>query len=157
MTSDTPKGKPDWHHNHNGEELFVEPQPDHLIASEAGSVATDLGVVGEATHAAKRALFGRPISNAEEGEQRLSRKLALPIFSSDAISSSAYASEEILLVLVGAGASFLIYGPFVALGIGLLLGIIAISYRQVCFGFPNGGGAYAVAKSTLGTWITDCP
>ena len=152
MTSDMPKGKPDWHHNHNGEELFVEPQPDHLIASEAGSVATDLGVVGEAAHAAKRALFGRPISNAEEGEQRLSRKLALPIFSSDAISSSAYASEEILLVLVGAGASFLIYGPLVALGIGLLLGIIAISYRQVCFGFPNGGGAYAVAKSTLGTW-----
>jgi hypothetical protein len=130
MTSDQQKGKPDWHHNHNGEELFVEPQPDHLVASEAGSVASDLGVVGEATHAAKRALFGRPISNAEEGEQRLSRKLALPIFSSDAISSSAYASEEILLVLVGAGASFLMYGPLVALGIGLLLGIIAISYRQ---------------------------
>jgi amino acid transporter len=152
MTSDQQKGKPDWHHNHNGEELFVEPQPDHLVASEAGSTASDLGVVGEATHAAKRALLGRPLSNAEEGEQRLSRKLALPIFSSDAISSSAYASEEILLVLAGAGASFLIYGPIVALGIGLLLGLIAISYRQVCFGFPNGGGAYAVAKSTFGTW-----
>ena len=152
MSPEKPKTKPDWNHNDTGEELFVEPSPDHLIASEAGSVASDLGVVGEATHAAKRALLGRPISNAEEGEQRLSRKLALPIFSSDAISSSAYASEEILLVLVGAGASFLMYGPLVALGIGVLLGIVAISYRQVCFGFPNGGGAYAVAKSTLGTW-----
>jgi len=152
MSPEKPKTKPDWSHNNTGEELFVEPSPDHLIASEAGSTASDLGVVGEATHAAKRALFGRPISNAEEGEQRLSRKLALPIFSSDAISSSAYASEEILLVLVGAGASFLMYGPLVALGIGVLLGIVAISYRQVCFGFPNGGGAYAVAKSTLGRW-----
>jgi len=152
MSTEKQKAKPDWNHNHTGEELFVEPQPDHLIASAAGSTASDLGVVGEATHAAKRALLGRPLSNAEEGEQRLSRKLALPIFSSDAISSSAYASEEILLVLVGAGASFLMYGPLVALGIGVLLGIIAISYRQVCFGFPNGGGAYAVAKSTLGTW-----
>ena len=152
MSTEKQKTKPDWNHNHTGEELFVEPSPDHLIASEAGSTASDLGVMGEATHAAKRALLGRPISNAEEGEQRLSRKLALPIFSSDAISSSAYASEEILLVLVGAGASFLMYGPLVALGIGVLLGIVAISYRQVCFGFPNGGGAYAVAKSTLGTW-----
>jgi len=139
---------PNWHSD-NGEELFVVQDPDHLIASEAGSAPVD--TVVRATSAAKRILFGRTLTNAEEGEQRLPKKLALPIFSSDAISSSAYASEEILLALIGAGTGVLMYGPLVALAIGLLLGLIAISYRQVCYGFPNGGGAYAVASSTLGT------
>ena len=91
------KVKPDWHHNDSGEELFDEPSPDHLVASAAGSAPVhDLG---RATTAAKRFILGQPISNAEEGEERLSKALALPIFSSDAISSSAYASEEILIVL----------------------------------------------------------
>jgi amino acid transporter len=149
MTSDDQKTKPDWNHNETGEELFVEPSPDHLVASAAGSAPVhDLG---KATTAAKRFIFGRPISNAEEGEERLSKTLALPIFSSDAISSSAYASEEILIVLASAGASYLAFGPVIALAVGLLLAIVALSYRQVCFGFPQGGGAYAVAKSTLGT------
>ena len=130
------------------DDFFVEQVPDHLVASEAGS--EPVNSVGRATLAAKGILFGRRLSNAEEAEQRLSKKLALPIFSSDAISSSAYASEEILLSLTGAGAAYLMYGPLVALGIGLLLGLIAISYRQVCYGFPQGGGAYAVASSTLG-------
>jgi amino acid transporter len=142
------KRGPDWH-NDDGEELFVHQDPDHLVASEAGSAP--LHTFDRASSAAKRVLFGRNLSSAEEGEQRLSKRLALPIFSSDAISSSAYASEEILLALVGAGAAVLMYGPVVALAIGLLLGLIAISYRQVCYGFPNGGGAYAVASSTLGT------
>ena len=149
MTSDDQKTKPDWNHNDTGEELFVEPSPDHLVASAAGSAPVhDLG---KATTAAKRFILGRPISNAEEGEERLSKTLALPIFSSDALSSSAYASEEILIVLASAGATYLAFGPVVALAVGLLLAVVALSYRQVCFGFPKGGGAYAVAKSTLGT------
>ena len=130
------------------EDFFVEQVPDHLVASEAGS--EPVNSVGRAALAAKSLLFGRRLSNAEEAEQRLSKRLALPIFSSDAISSSAYASEEILLSLAGAGAAYLVYGPVVALGIGLLLGLIAVSYRQVCYGFPQGGGAYAVASATLG-------
>ncbi len=149
MTSDQQKGKPDWHDNDSGEELFVEPSPDHLVASAAGSAP--IHDLGKATTAARRFILGRPISNAEEGEERLSKTLALPIFSSDAISSSAYASEEILIVLASAGASYLAFGPVIALAVGLLLAIVALSYRQVCFGFPKGGGAYAVAKSTLGT------
>ena len=149
MTSDQQKGKPDWHDNDSGEELFVEPSPDHLVASAAGSAP--IHDLEKATTAAKRFILGRPISNAEEGEERLSKTLALPIFSSDAISSSAYASEEILIVLASAGASYLAFGPVIALAVGLLLAIVALSYRQVCFGFPKGGGAYAVAKSTLGT------
>jgi len=131
------------------DDFFIEETPDHLIASEAGS--EPVSPVGRVALTAKTILFGRRLTNAEEADQRLSKKIALPIFSSDAISSSAYASEEILLSLVGAGAAFLIYGPVAALGVGLLLGLIAISYRQVCYGFPNGGGAYAVARSTLGT------
>ena len=148
MAQSTQPHGPNWHGD-DGEELFVVQDQDHLIASEAGSAPVDSVV--RATSAAKRFLFGRTLTNAEEGEQRLPKKLALPIFSSDAISSSAYASEEILLALMGAGAGVLVYGPLVALAIGLLLGLIAISYRQVCYGFPNGGGAYAVASSTLGT------
>ena len=150
MTSDDQKAKPDWNDNDTGEELFVEPSPDHLVASAAGSAPVhDLE---KATTAAKRFIFWRPISNAEEGEERLSKTLALPIFSSDALSSSAYASEEILIVLASAGATYLAFGPVVALAVGLLLAVVALSYRQVCFGFPKGGcGAYAVAKSTLGT------
>ncbi|MEY4388480.1 MAG: putative amino acid permease YdaO [Chloroflexota bacterium] len=148
MATDEQRRGPDWHDD-AGEELFVAQDPDHLVALEAGSAP--VGTLDRASHTAKRVLFGRTLSSAEEGEQRLSKRLALPIFSSDAISSSAYASEEILLALVGAGAGVLLYGPLVALAIGLLLGLIAISYRQVCYGFPDGGGAYAVASSTIGT------
>jgi len=134
---------------HDAEEWFTEEAPDHLVASEAGS--EPVNEFGRATLAAKTAIFGRRLSNAEEGEERLPKRFALPIFSSDAISSSAYASEEILIVLASAGASYLAFGPVIALAVGLLLGVVAISYRQVCFGFPKGGGAYAVASSTLGT------
>ena len=133
----------------DAEEWFIEGAPDHLVASEAGS--EPVNDLGRAALAAKTAIFGRRLSNAEEGEERLPKKYALPIFSSDAISSSAYASEEILIVLASSGASYLAFGPVVALAVGLLLGVVAISYRQVCFGFPKGGGAYAVASSTLGT------
>ena len=94
-------------------------------------------------------LFGRPLSTYEEIGERLSKKKALAIFSSDAISSSAYATEEILRVLVLAGAAALFASIGVSVAIALLLAVVAISYRQVCLAFPNGGGAYAVAKSEL--------
>src|SRR5512146_2746935 len=94
--------------------------------------------------------FGRPLSNEEEIGERLSKKKALAIFSSDAISSSAYATEEILRVLVLAGASALLLSVEVAIAIALLLAVVALSYRQVCRAYPNGGGAYAVAKENIG-------
>ncbi len=90
------------------------------------------------------------MASAEEGEERLSKRLALPIFSSDAISSSAYATEEILRVLVVAGAGAFLLSLEVAIAIAILLAIVAISYRQVCRAYPNGGGAYAVARHELG-------
>jgi amino acid transporter len=94
-------------------------------------------------------LIGRPLASAEEVGERLSKRLALPIFSSDAISSSAYATEEILRVLVLAGAGALLVSVPVAIAISILLAVVAISYRQVCNAFPGGGGAYAVARQEL--------
>jgi amino acid transporter len=93
--------------------------------------------------------FGRPLSNEEEIEERLSKKKALAIFSSDAISSSAYATEEILRVLLLAGAGALLVSIDVAIAISILLAVVSVSYRQVCRAYPNGGGAYVVARTNL--------
>jgi amino acid transporter len=82
-------------------------------------------------------------------EERLSKKKALAIFSSDAISSSAYATEEILRVLVIAGAGALLVSIQVSIAIALLLAVVSVSYRQVCRAYPNGGGAYVVARTNL--------
>ena len=97
----------------------------------------------------KEWLIGRPLASDEDIDERLSKRLALPIFSSDAISSSAYATEEILRVLVLAGAAALFLSIPVAIAIAVLLAVVAISYRQVCYAFPGGGGAYAVARQEL--------
>jgi amino acid transporter len=100
----------------------------------------------------RRVLFGRPLATAEEIGERLSKKKALAIFSSDAISSSAYATEEILraLLLAGVGLAALHLALPVAISIALLLGVVAISYRQVVVAYPNGGGSYSVSKANLG-------
>jgi amino acid transporter len=98
---------------------------------------------------AKSWLIGRPLASDEEIGERLSKRLALPIFSSDAISSSAYATEEILRVLVVGGALAFVFSIEVAAAIAFLLAVVAISYRQLCRAFPNGGGAYAVARQEL--------
>jgi amino acid transporter len=94
-------------------------------------------------------LFGRPLSIHEEITERLSKAKALAIFSSDAISSSAYATEEILRVLVLAGASALILSLPIAIAIAFLLTVVSISYRQEIYAYPSGGGDYAVARARL--------
>ena len=121
--------------------------PNQLVAKPAASAART--PFGRRLSRAKAWLVGRPLANEEEAEERLSKRLALPIFSSDAISSSAYATEEILRVLVIGGAAAFLLSVEVAVGIAILLAVVAISYRQVCRAFPNGGGAYAVARSEL--------
>ncbi len=93
--------------------------------------------------------LGRPLASEEEIGERLSKKKALAIFSSDAISSSAYATEEILRVLLLAGAAALLVSIEISIAIAIMLGMVALSYRQVCRAFPGGGGAYAVARSEL--------
>lgn len=103
----------------------------------------------------KRWLVGSPIKTAMAQHERLTKKTALAVFSSDALSSTAYATEEILLVLAVAayatqGKSFSYVIP-VTIGIAVLLVIVAISYRQTIHAYPSGGGAYIVAKENLGT------
>jgi len=86
----------------------------------------------------------------EEIGERLPKKKALAIFSSDAISSSAYATEEILRVLVLASAGAILVSIEIAVAIAVLLAVVALSYRQICRAYPNGGGAYTVAKENIG-------
>ena len=98
--------------------------PGQLVAREAASRPRSRS--GRAFARFRGALFGRPLSNYEEIDERLSKKKALAIFSSDAISSSAYATEEILRVLVLAGASALLLSLPVAIAIALLLAVVAV-------------------------------
>jgi amino acid transporter len=101
-------------------------------------------------HRLKHLLFGRPLSSERLEHERLDKKTALAVLSSDAISSVAYATEQILLVLAVLGASALGYVvPISAVIVGLLL-LVAISYRQTIFAYPGGGGSYTVARDNLG-------
>jgi amino acid transporter len=105
--------------------------------------------------ALKRFLVGNPLKTEQAIHERLSKKVALAVFSSDALSSTAYATEEILLVLAAAVAfgqtdAFRYVVP-ISLGIATLLVIVAISYRQTIHAYPSGGGAYIVARENLGT------
>jgi amino acid transporter len=103
----------------------------------------------------KRLLVGNPLKTEQAIHERLSKKTALAVFSSDALSSTAYATEEILLVLAAAvafgQATAFHYVVPISLGIAALLVIVTISYRQTIHAYPSGGGAYIVAKENLGT------
>jgi amino acid transporter len=98
----------------------------------------------------KRLLVGQPLRSEHLGQTLLPKKLALPVFCSDPLSSNAYATEEILLVLGLGGAALLHLTPWVAAGVVLLLVIVVLSYRQTCHAYPGGGGAYAVSRANLG-------
>ncbi len=100
----------------------------------------------------KRWLVGNPLKTAQAAHQRLSKRLALAVFSSDALSSVAYATEEILLVLVPASLAFAHFSIPISVMIILLLAILTLSYSQIIFEYPGGGGAYTVSKSNLGEW-----
>ena len=100
----------------------------------------------------RRILFGDPLPTAAEVEQRLTKIKALAVFSSDALSSVAYATEEILWVLVLAGTGYLHLSIPIALAIATLAIIVASSYYQTVHGYPSGGGAYVVAEENLGKW-----
>ena len=119
----------------------------HLVAKEAASVPRSRA--GRALARGRAVLFGRPLSIHEEIEERLPKKKALAIFSSDPISSSAYATEEILRVLVLAGTGALLLSLPIAAAIALLLAVVSTSYRQIGYAYPSGGGAYAVARANL--------
>ncbi len=98
----------------------------------------------------KRWLVGDPLKTAQARHERLSKTIALAIFSSNAISSVAYGTEEILLVLMLAGAAAVSWSIPVSLAILFLILVLTISYRQIIYEYPEGGGAYVVARSNLG-------
>jgi amino acid transporter len=98
----------------------------------------------------KRLLVGSPLRTAELHQQRLAKKAALAVFASDALSSTAYATEEVLLSLVLGGSAVLYLSLPVAACIIVLLAIVATSYSQTIHAYPSGGGAYIVAKENLG-------
>ena len=101
----------------------------------------------------KKFLIGNPISSAEEQHQRLRKAIALPVFASDAISSTAYATDEILVVLlIGAGIGKAAFGPLIpiAIVVCVLLVIVVLSYSQTIHAYPSGGGAYIVSRENLG-------
>lgn len=98
-----------------------------------------------------RTLVGNPLETARLGHERLTKIKGLAVFSSDALSSVAYASEEIVLVLVAAGAAGLAYTVPIAIAIVTVLAIVITSYYQTIHAYPSGGGAYIVAHDNLGT------
>ncbi|MBI3933542.1 MAG: APC family permease [Acidobacteria bacterium] len=100
----------------------------------------------------KQLFVGRPLDTAEVSEQKLSKKAALAVFSSDGLSSTAYATEEILLALAAAGAASFALSIPAAVMIVVLLLLVVTSYSQTLEAYPTGGGAYTVAKENLGVY-----
>jgi amino acid transporter len=97
-----------------------------------------------------RLLVGRPMRSDRLEETLLPKRLALPVFCSDPLSSVAYATEQIILVLGLGGLTLLYLTPWVGLAVVALLSIVVLSYRQTCLAYPNGGGAYTVSRDNLG-------
>ncbi|MFH5183945.1 APC family permease [Paenibacillus sp. TAB 01] len=102
--------------------------------------------------ALKRFLIGRPLKSTELGEQKLTKKKALAILSSDALSSVAYGPEQILLVLITVSTAAFWYSIPIGIGVLILLLALILSYRQIIFAYPHGGGAYVVSKQNLGVY-----
>ncbi|HVX31221.1 MAG TPA: APC family permease [Nitrolancea sp.] len=128
-------------------DLPVGPKSQEYLIAPPSEATTPLGRAYQKFH---RFLIGNPIESAQAVHERLSKSKALAVFSSDALSSTAYATEEILLILVVAGAAA--YTTLIPIGIAIaaLLGIVVFSYRQTINAYPNGGGSYIVTKDNLG-------
>ncbi|NQE71825.1 putative amino acid permease YdaO [Nocardia gamkensis] len=109
-----------------------------------------LAPVSKLTTAAKRVLLGRPFRSDSLGHTLLPKRIALPVFASDAMSSVAYAPEEIFLVLSAAGVSAYLYAPWVGLAVAFVMAVVVASYRQNVHAYPSGGGDYEVATTNLG-------
>lgn len=129
--------------------FFKRVGPGHFVATE--EAAASRTVLDRVYRRLKAVLIGRPIESAHEIHQRLTKVKALAVFSSDAISSVAYATGEILIVLALAGSQALNLSIEISLAIALLLGIVAYSYRQTVLAYPNGGGSYIVSRENIGT------
>ena len=120
----------------------------HLVAPPEASVGEN--GIQRGLQKIKATVIGKPIFSKDEIHERLNKIKALAVFGSDAISSCAYATEASLIVLMAAGNGALHISFFTALAIALLLSMVAFSYRQTVYAYPNGGGSYNVSRQNLG-------
>jgi amino acid transporter len=127
---------------------FTRTGPGYLVAGEEASGGR--GPLSRKLTRAKRLLIGAPLTTASAAHERLTKVKALAVLSSDALSSVAYATEEILRVLLLAGAAALSLSLPIGGAIIVLLFIVGVSYRQTIKAYPHGGGSYIVAKDNLG-------
>ena len=109
-----------------------------------------VSLVAVITRVLKRVIIGRPMSSESAAHALLKKRLALPIFASDALSSVAYATQEIMLVLTVGGTAFLYLAPWVAGAVVVLMATVVASYRQLVRAYPTGGGDYEVATKNIG-------
>jgi amino acid transporter len=128
--------------------FFKRVGPGHFIATE--EAVRPPNALERTYRDVKAILIGRPLESAQEIQERLGKVKALAVFSSDAISSVAYATGEIMFVLAIAGSAALNLTVPIAFAIAILLFIVAFSYRQTIFAYPNGGGSYIVSLENVG-------
>jgi amino acid transporter len=129
-------------------ESFRRQAPGHLVASE--HVLEPRGSFGQVRDALRRILVGRRIATEREIHERIGPVKGLAVFASDNISSSAYATEEIMRVVVAAGVGALALTMPLTIAIVVVLAIVVISYQQTIRAYPSGGGSYIVASDNLG-------
>jgi amino acid transporter len=127
---------------------FRKVGPGHFIAEPESDRPSSLFETGY--KAFKRVMIGRPLETAEEIHQRLNKFKALAVFGSDPISSCAYATEAALMILVAGGNGALHISFYEAIAVVVVLSIVAFSYRQTVYAYPNGGGSYIVSRENLG-------
>jgi len=120
------------------------------VSCGARPIGIASGIVPDLSDAAKRLLLGRPVRSERLGHTLLPKRIALPVFASDALSSVAYAPDEVLLTLSIAGAAALTVSPWVGLAVVVVLVTVVASYRQNVRAYPSGGGDYEVATVNLG-------
>lgn len=128
--------------------LFRRIGPGHFVATPQAS--HPVGALEKGYRKFKGILIGQPLETAQESHQRLNKLKALAVFGSDPISSCAYATEEAMLVLAAAGSGALTFAFPIAVAVSLVLSIVAFSYRQTVFAYPQGGGSYNVSRENLG-------
>jgi len=128
--------------------IFRKVGPGHFVAMPASDLPT--GVFERGYRVLKKILVGRPLETSEEIHQRLNKVKALAVFGSDAISSSAYATEASLVILMVAGNAALGFSLYTSLAVAFMLSIVAFSYRQTVHAYSQGGGSYNVSRENLG-------
>ena len=141
-------------------DVYVRMHQSHSSVSSAASVPGTLSrrrnrtsrpaFIERGYRAVKKVLVGKPLESSEEIHERLNKVKALAVFGSDAISSSAYATEASLVILMVAGNAALGISLYTWSAVGIMLSIIAFSYRQTVHAYPQGGGSYIVSRENLG-------